>query len=288
LVVAPGALLWQKGRMQLHVGTATLRGNIRAYAHRFDLLELRADRAKLPRNARLKEMASEVPAGFVFSLLLPKRTCAFDTGAEAEQELSRALEAAATLDAGWLVIQTEPSVMPSTRNARMLAALVEKLPRERKIAWEPRGLWEAEQAERIASDLGLVLVRDVSREPPPPGAELYTRLRALGRSNLSLSALERTAEAALDYDVCCVVMEGDGAVRAAKSLRELVTELSDELGAFGAGATHDDDSDVDEDLEDEPGAETEFGDDVGDEDTTEDEEEFDDELDDDYETDEDE
>lgn len=251
--------------MQLHVGTATLRGNVRAYAQRFDLLELRADRAKLPRTARLKTLVSEAPKGFVFSLLLPKIVCALGSGPEVEQELAHALAAADVLDARFLVVQTEPSVMPSARNTRLLAELVGKLPRERRIAWEPRGLWEDERAEAVARELGLVLVRDVSRELPPPGEVLFTRLRALGRHTISLAALERAAEAAVEYEEACVLLEGDGAVRAAKSLRELYSELAEQPSGRGETALEelgeDEDELDDEHSEDEDGPDDEYSED---------------------------
>lgn len=231
--------------MQLRVGTATLRGNLRSYASRFDLLELSSEPGKLPRAAKLRGMKESVPAEFMFNVLLPPRVSALEAGAEVERELAQSLAAAKALAAGFLVLRTEPSVMPSARTRRLLAELVEKLPREHRLAWEPRGLWEVEDAERIAEDLDVVLVRDVSREPAPPGPVLYTRLRALGRSSISQDALERAIVAMEDRELACVVLGGDGAARAAASLRELITEL-------GLGSSDDDDEEeLDEDEDDE-------------------------------------
>lgn len=217
--------------MQLHVGTATLRGNLRAYASRFNLLELRAERGRLPRPARLRTMATEAPEGFVFSLVLPKVVATLEPSASADEELAFALEAAEAVGASWLVLRTEASVMPSSRSERALAELVAKLPRTQRLAWEPRGLWEAERADGVARDLDLALVRDVSREPAAPGNEVYARLRALGRSSLSLGALERAAEELIDRERAFVVLEGERAVAGAKTLRELCAELGGEAEA---------------------------------------------------------
>jgi len=238
--------------MRLHVGTATLRGNVRAYASRFDLLELRAEKGRLPRRSRLEAMAKEVPEGFVFSLVLPRFVSTLETGERADEELAFALDAARALSASWLVVQTEPRVMPSTRTKKALAALVAKLPRDLRLAWEPRGLWEAAEAEAVAEALDLVLVRDVSREPAPDGEAVYTRLRALGRSSLSLGAIERVAEEIADRELACVVLEGDRAVGAAKSLRQMVAELAGEELGIRDDLDDEDDEELDdaEELED--------------------------------------
>lgn len=237
--------------MQLRVGTATLRGNLRSYASRFDLLELSAEPGKLPRAGKLKGMKDSVPAEFMWSLLLPPRVAALESGEEVERELASALAAAKVLSAGFLVLRTEPSVRPSARTRRLLAELFEKLPRDCHLGWEPRGLWENEDAERTARELDAVLVRDVSREPAPEGPVLYTRLRALGRSSISRDALERAIVAMEDRELACVVLGGDGAARAAANLRELITELA----AYDAPEPDDEDEaaddEEDEDQEDE-------------------------------------
>jgi uncharacterized protein YecE (DUF72 family) len=251
LPVAPGAAVWHTGPMRLHVGTATLRGNVRAYASRFDLLELRAEKGKLPRRSRLEAMAKEVPEGFVFSVVLPRLVASLEAGERSDEELAFALDAAKALSASWLVIQTEPRVMPSTRTKKALAALVAKLPRDVRLAWEPRGLWEAAEAEAVAEALDIVLVRDVSREPAPDGEVVYTRLRALGRSSLSLGAIERVAEEIADRELACVVLEGDRAVGAAKSLKQIVAELAGEEHAGDDEELEEDDElEDDEDFED--------------------------------------
>ena len=131
---------------------------------------------------------------------------------------------------------------PSARTRRRLVELASRLPSGRSLAWEPRGLWQDEESESTAREMGAALVRDVSREPAPEGATLYTRLRALGRSGVSVDAIARTAEAALGASLACVVIEGDGAAAAAKRLRQMIVEA--------AQFASDEEDDADDDLED--------------------------------------
>ena len=205
---------------EIHVGQAGLRRDLATYARRFDLLELGAEPGTLPRRSRLRGWKAEVPAGFVFSLRLPRSLSRWpDAGAPAE--LREALGNAEALGAAWLLLSTPPEVTPCQRTRRRLAALVAELPRERwQIAWEPRGLWEDRQEEELAAELGVVLVRDLRRRPAPPGKVVYTRLLALGASaRQSEAALERVAERIAGYAGAFIVVEGSGALGVRDYLR---------------------------------------------------------------------
>jgi uncharacterized protein YecE (DUF72 family) len=231
--------------MELRVGTSNLAGGIEKYAARFDLLELRGEPGRLPRVSKLAEMRKHVGPDFVFSVVLPRSVSMLD-GSHADH-LKYALDAANALSAQWLVLRTEAVIMPSSRTRKRLTDLLGSLERQRRVAWEPSGVWEDREAIALAADLGVHLVRDASREELPPGELVYTRLRALGRTSLSLGALEQVAERILDRESACVVIEGEGVGRAAQSLRELTgqsekTEDDDE---------NDDDDDDDDDQDEE-------------------------------------
>jgi uncharacterized protein YecE (DUF72 family) len=230
--------------MELHVGQAALRGDIGRYARRFDLLELRAELGKLPRSKQLREWAKAVPEGFVFSVVLPRVVGALEARADFEPALEQALASAEALSAGWLVLQTPPTVMPSARTRRRLGELLARLPRaERRIAWEPRGVWQEEEAEQLALDLDICVVRDLSRQPPAPGTAAYCRLLALGESSrVRAGDIEQVSENLAEFDEAFVVIEGAGAVRAAQMLRQLAGE--------SASSLEEDDEDDDEDDED--------------------------------------
>src|SRR5258706_16297738 len=119
--------------MELHVGTAR-RGDLRAYAKRFDLLELSVAR-NMPRPNRLREMAGSVPEGFVFSVILPR------DAATLEAEVDTAVEAVAALGAKWLVMRTQPAGRAPSPTRPPLAGLVARLPRTPPNAWGTRGPW---------------------------------------------------------------------------------------------------------------------------------------------------
>jgi hypothetical protein len=98
------------------------------------------------------------------------------------------------------------------------------------IAWEPRGVWTDEDAEATASELGVVLVRDLAEYEPPPGPVVYTRLLALGRNaRIGAGTIERVAERIEGAQEAFVIAEGQGAVGLAKQLRHVeVEEASDD------------------------------------------------------------
>lgn len=231
--------------MQLHVGQAALRGDIARYSRRFDLLELRAEPGKLPRAKVLREWVKAVPENFVFSIMLPRVVGTLEPAPALDSALEQALSSADALAAGWIVLQTPASVRPNSRTRRRLAELVERLPREtRRVAWEPRGIWEEDESEQLAAELGVCLVRDLSRQPPAAGSAAYCRLIALGEaSRVRMGAVEQVFENLSEFDEALVVIEGEGAVRAAQTLRQLAGELS--------AAIEDDEDDEDDDGADE-------------------------------------
>jgi uncharacterized protein YecE (DUF72 family) len=243
--------------MLLHVGQPMLHGDLGRYAQRFDLLELRAEQGKLPRLARLRQWRSQVPENFVFSVVLPQMVSGLETSPEASAAIDLALGAVEALQAAWIVMQTPASVTPSTRSRQRLAALVERLPRDRlRVAWEPRGVWQDDEAERASDTLGVHLVRDVSRSPAPHGNVVYSRMRGLGdASRVRVSAVERVAERLSECEQGFVVIEGEGAVRAAALLRQLVVEGAaegfvggDDLEADEDVSEQDDEEDLDDEL----------------------------------------
>jgi uncharacterized protein YecE (DUF72 family) len=232
--------------MRLFVGQTAAGGDIRRFASRFNLLELRAEPG-MPKAASLRRWLSEVPQGFAFSVVLPESVSALDGSTIDEAALERAIVAADTLRAHFIVLRTPPSARPTSRTRRRLEELVARLPRgDRRIAWEPRGLWEDEDAEQMASTLDLVLVRDVSRSDAPPGDVVYARLRALGAGGrITSGAIERAIDELEGRTAAYVIIEGSAAPRAARMLREALGGASDEDEGGG---------DEDEDEEDELGA----------------------------------
>lgn len=204
--------------MKLHVGQAALQGGIRRYP--FDLLELLVE-PNLPQPKKLATWVEANPSR-VFSLRLPPELV--QPGGQQAELLERIGRAREALAASWAVLTTGPTTTPTARNRGLLADLVEKLRRpDLRLAWEPRGMWAPEEAQAWAEDLGVTLVRDLSRDEAPEGPVIYTRLRALGfGTRVGARAVERLAERLEGADEAYVIMEGQGALRAATLLRELL------------------------------------------------------------------
>jgi uncharacterized protein YecE (DUF72 family) len=208
--------------VKLFVGQTRFAGSIRRYAERFDLLELRADPARLPRRTRLVEWASQVPKDFAFALVVAN--AAFDDNRG--EALAYTAKVAEVLKPAWWVLRTPASLTPAGSSVRRLRDVVAAWPQGPRVAWEPSGPWDEAGAVRTAAELGLILVRDGTRERLPEGDVVYTRLRALGEgANVSLGAADRLAEELDGRDEAYVVVEGMGASRVAGILR---SSLADE------------------------------------------------------------
>jgi uncharacterized protein YecE (DUF72 family) len=169
-----------------------------------------------------------VGADFAFSVVMP-RVIATLTGESADDQLEHALGAARALSAQWLVLQTPASVTPSRRSIDRLAELVNRLPRESwRLGWEPRGVWEHEEAERIGAELDISVIADISRQPVAGADVLYSRIRGLGASStLPSGAIEAMAEQLDGLQQAFIVVETDDARRVASVLRRaLSSDLS--------------------------------------------------------------
>ncbi len=214
------------GPMLLRVGQDSLHGAFSRYIGRFDLLEVSAQPGVLPRTGRLHEWREEAPEGFSFSVVLGDAVGRLQPGEELDTALEAATRAVAALQADWVLLQTGPAVTPSQRHRRWLEELARRLPRDPcRVAWEPRGLWEPEDEERIGVELDMVVVRDLRRRELPPGPVAYTRLLALGTgARVSSEAVDVLAERATGLEALYVVVEGQGAWQGAQRLRQLLVD----------------------------------------------------------------
>lgn len=206
----------------LFVGQAALQGDIARYAQHFNLLELLAERGRLPKPARLAEWRHGVGEAFAFSLRLPRRVWEADAG-ELNELVSHAARVGELLRAEVCLLQTPASATPTERNRQRLARLCDELRSlGTRLAWEPHGLWQRDELEALADELGVLLVRDLSRDDQQAhGSTVYTRLLALGdATRVRSGAAYQVAEKLADCERAYVVMEGTGARSAAKILRE--------------------------------------------------------------------
>lgn len=204
-----------------HIGLPTLTGSLERYAERFDLLELRLADSSLPKPTTLRAWRQKVPPAFVFSVVLPPIVGELRPSQKLDEALAQSLEIARSLEARCIVLVTPPSVTPTELNKKRLEALVARIPHDAiTLAWEPRGIWETEDAERVAKRLGLVLVVDPEHDDAPKGPVAYLRLRGLGEaSRLGPAALDKVADALRERRDSFVIVEADAPVRVAEGIR---------------------------------------------------------------------
>lgn len=224
---------------RLHIGTKELRGALSAYAKRFDLLEVRgeaaADLKKAPTAATLKKWRKAVTPSFEFAVTAGPSLSKVRASEALEAELEAMLATAKVLESRVFVLGTHADVTPSKLWRDRFAKLLERLPRDAStVVWEPSGLWEHEDAAVQAKDWGVVLGCDPTREIVPPGPVAFARLRKLGQTRAySVAALEKVAREIGERRDAYVIIETDGALKEAKSLRTLVRTSGKAQGGMG-------------------------------------------------------
>lgn len=211
--------------MTPHLGQMIVRGSLEHYARFFDLLEVSADAERLPRSAVLRRWRAAVPVGFAFSVALPSPVAALATAEPTA--LDGFWRAVDVLEPSWLVIRTPRTVTPTSRHRDGLAELVGRVkPKGVRIAWRAEGLWEPDDALRLAAALDICWVADVGREDLPPRENIYATLRSLGSGGVvGAGMVERAAERLIEREDACVILEGRGAGRAAAMMRQVLGEL---------------------------------------------------------------
>ena len=215
---------------RLHIGAKELRGDVAAYAKRFDLLEIRgldaAQQKLAPTDATLRRWRKAVPAVFEFSVIGGPNLGKLKAGDALEAELAVLLKSVTLLEARVIVIATAPDVSPSKLWRDRLAKLVDRLPRDASsIVWEPSGLWEIEDAAALADKLEITVAVDPARDAMPPGPVACGRLRAAGGTRaFSTTALQKVADTVGERRDAYVVFETTGALKEGKILRALVRQ----------------------------------------------------------------
>ena len=215
---------------RLHIGAKELRGDVAAYAKRFDLLEVRGlDAASLkraPTDATLKRWRKAVTPQFEFSVVCGPGLGKVKDSEALETELAAMLKTARLLEARVLLLATSSDVTPSKLWRDRIAKLIDRLPRDaNSIVWEPSGLWEIEDAADQAKRWGIVVAVDPARDPMPAGPVGYGRLRAAGGTRaFSTATLHKVADTIGDRRDAYVVFETTNALKEGKILRALVRQ----------------------------------------------------------------
>jgi uncharacterized protein YecE (DUF72 family) len=215
---------------RLHIGAKELRGDVAAYAKRFDLLEVRgvgaASLRTAPSDATLRRWRKAVPPQFEFAVVGGPALGKVKASDALETELAAMLKSATLLEARVLLLATSSDVTPSKLWRDRIAKLIDRLPRDvSSIVWEPSGLWEIEDAAAQAATWGIAVAVDPARDVIPAGPVAYGRLRAAGGTRaFSTAALHKIADAIGDRRDAYVVFETKAALKEGKILRALVRQ----------------------------------------------------------------
>jgi uncharacterized protein YecE (DUF72 family) len=224
-------------------GCAYTRGALDVYARRFDILEVPLDKAPPIKTATLKKWRKDVGTRLDFAIIAPAALAQVRPSAALDAALEHVLAAQRVLQARHLLLVTPVEVTPAPLPRERLGKVVERLRAglgEAKdlvsIAWGPRGVWEPEEAARLAKKLGVDLCLDPLSDPREPfwdPALRYVRVSTVGgRTDLPPSRLRALAEllAAAERDDAnagrpggrVVVLTTPHAAREAKQLKALV------------------------------------------------------------------
>jgi uncharacterized protein YecE (DUF72 family) len=183
----------------------------------------------------MRRWRKAVPPHFDFCVVVGPNVAKLKASPAFDRELAEARNAVDALQARCLLVRTPQDVTPGQVWRDRMAKLLDRLPRDAtNIVWEPRGVWEVEDAAVAAKKWGIVLSIDASRDPVPAGPVVYTRLRALGETrSYGASALERVARAIGQRRDAYVIFETDKALEEAKKLRSIAQGAGKRDGGYG-------------------------------------------------------
>lgn len=220
-----------------HVGAKALTSTLEAYSKRFDLLEVRLG-PDAPSEATLRRYRRAVAPHFEFVVVAPPALAGLRPSKERDAAVEETKRAILALQARTLLISTPTEVTPAANWRQRLKDVLEQLPRDAtQVAWEPHGLWEVEEATRLAKRLGIILVVDPARDPVPGGPIAYVRLPALGAArSYSEAVLDKVVHNIGDRREAFVVLETPTALKECKTLRRLSQFTTKKRNGAGGGA----------------------------------------------------
>ena len=180
--------------MILHVGCAGFQGSQAEYFERFGMVEAQGDASPAPKVATLRKWRAAAPEDFVYTL------------AEPLGDWSAIAPRVEALAAQVLVVRTPTSFTPTAANREALARFVGSVETSARLAWEPLGLWQRGEIERLSGELDLIPCIDPiqHKQPLTKDGVAYYRVRGLG-GPLGERELGRVVMACEDLDEAFIV-----------------------------------------------------------------------------------
>lgn len=163
---------------------------------------------------------------------LNRRELGFMRPTEANRELWKQVhEQSMLLGGASILFKTPPTFFPSRRNKsnfkRFLTEIIGEI--SYKLIWEPRGVWEAEDALAFATEIGVTLAQDPYVEPEfplvPEGEGFYILTAPRGRRRFDEDDFELFVDFLQEHkNPITVLFRGPDRDRHAKMLAYIVKE----------------------------------------------------------------
>jgi len=210
----------------LHVGAVLERPPGPKYAAALSFAEL-AFPGAVPKLGTLAKWRSQLPEGFVVSLVAPYGARVTEKGAfrmtpDLEEAVGWLRDARSATGARFVVAPTGSEMSTSQRDRDRFAAWCEAVGGQ--IVWAPGGIWEIEDAAELAEELGIHCAFDPLQDDPVDGDLVYCRLRAIGqRQRFSEGLLYEILATivTLEPEMAYVSLESKQSFREATQLRRL-------------------------------------------------------------------
>jgi len=198
---------WHDGKSDLLVGCCGFPMAMDRYFARFPIVEVQQTFYQPPRIETLRKWREEAPEGFAFTMKawqlithepasptyrrlkepvppeMEERYGSFRPTEEVSAAWRATLAAARALKAKVIVFQSPSSFTPTREHQTNLHAFIERAKEDCGdilLGWEPRGEWGRELVLQLCTELGLLLVVDPFRTPPPRMDIRYFRLHGIG------------------------------------------------------------------------------------------------------------
>lgn len=213
---------------RIHAGATVERPPGDKYVRALGFVELTFP-SSFPKESTLRRWREKVGPELEVAVVAPRAALWSDAGPlrwdeGLESRFARYLEALDVLDA-IAVVPTGSELSTSQKDRERLIDLFGRLPDARRRVWAPRGIWNDEEAQPFARQLGITCAFDPLEDASPGGDTAYVRLTALGgRQRFSEGILYELIDALADFAHAYVAIESprsfDEAVRLDKLARE--------------------------------------------------------------------
>src|SRR3974390_2931668 len=133
------------------------------YFKEFLFVEVQETHVAQPGTGTIRRWRREAPPGFSFALLAPRDIGqeGFREGKVTETALKTLSEVAKELDAQIAVFVAPLDFAPSRSNKSAVKDFLNGVKKKfKRIVWEPPPSWDADEAEQLASEIGVTAARD--------------------------------------------------------------------------------------------------------------------------------